>query len=559
MGPRRLLAIAGALAGLAAALAAPPALAEEEGPPFASYLHDVSEPDPALSLGTAIEEHHRIPLAGGVELDAWTLRPPVPERVPLVLEVTPYYGGGPLSDVNLALIYPQAGNLVPRRYAFGVVSVRGTGASGGCFTIAGPEEARDTAAAIEYLAHRSWANGSVGLTGVSYPGTTPQDVWVEAPPSLRTIVPVAGISDLYKYSFLNGIPRVPQGQAFNQYYWGLTGLAPVGQNGGSLAADPVSVPGAIAGEACADQVAVQEGGASSALDGNKDAYWRARDFRAELLASWDRPRASVFYVHGLGDWNVMPDMMDGWLPLIRAQGVPFKAWLGQWAHAWPLRSDWDTVVAAWFDRFLKERETGILDGPAIQVQDDTYTWRHEDVWPLPTEWRTLYPDALGTLGAAPGGGVRTFVVGPIVGPAGSFVEFATEPLPADLRLTGNPRIEIDVTANTPRASIAFSLVDRSAIRDRPINYAALSLNHAASLEQGAPSIAGIRQRIALDFFPQDDVVREGHRLVLVAAGDVLGGGPAIEPLTYGATITVHLTGAVLRLPVDATILTEPAP
>src|SRR5204862_242937 len=113
--------------------------------------------------------------------------------------------------------------LVPRGYAVGFVSVTGTGDSGGCFTQGGPQEALDIAAAIDYYGSQPWSNGNVGIMGVSYDGTTPQETWVEAPPHLKTIVPVAGISDLYKYNFVNGVHIEPQGYAFNTYYWALEG------------------------------------------------------------------------------------------------------------------------------------------------------------------------------------------------------------------------------------------------------------------------------------------------------------------------------------------------
>ena len=94
------------IAGLLAALAIPVVSALDFGtlpldPPqvtpsasVSSYLHDVSQPIPGVSWMTSITEHHRITMADGVELDAWIVRPDIPGQVPLVLELTPYYGGG---------------------------------------------------------------------------------------------------------------------------------------------------------------------------------------------------------------------------------------------------------------------------------------------------------------------------------------------------------------------------------------------------------------------------------------------------------------------------------
>ncbi len=560
----------------------------------ASYLHNLSAPVEGLSVLSGIVEQYRIVTAGEIELDTWIVRPDVDGPVPLVLTVTPYYGGGsPLTATGHAL--GRLGDeLVSRGYAVGISSVRGTGNSGGCFTIGSPQEALDTANVIETLAKEPWSNGNVGLIGVSYDGTTPQDVWVEAPPSLKAVVPIAGISDLYKYNFANGVPINVQGFGFNTYYWVLVGAVPfpLGATGNP---DPVAVPGAVAGEACTDQAEVQEGGVSSTVDGNKDAYWQERDFLAELNATPEKQRAAVFYVHGLQDWNVKPHNMEDWLPAVQAAGVPFKAWLGQWDHNWPESTDpaakctpagegdvaacrtdwWSESMVAWFDEFLVGRDTGILDAPAVQVQDDDGTWRHETEWP-PTDvaWRELHLGD-GALQDAPGSGETSYFdywgepVGANAGavslaqtgaqgPASAV--FLSEPFEADTHLSGLPRFEGNATASGNRASLMLSLVEVFPDgRERPFNFAAQSLNHVADLAAGMESVAGLTQRVAVDFFPQDDIVHKGSRLAFVASGNLILGdqpGPAFQPVSDGSTITLSFDGARLLLPVDGSIVVE---
>jgi X-Pro dipeptidyl-peptidase len=535
-----------------------------------SYLHNVSEPIPGVTVESSILLHHRIPAEDGTLLDTWVVRPNIAEPVPVILEVTSYYGGGsPVDPTNvLAGNFQQVAEIfVPRGYAVAISSVRGTGNSEGCFTIGGPEEARDTVAVIQYLAHQPWANGRVGMMGVSYPGTTPQDVWVEAPPELKTIVPISGISDLYKYNFVNGVHINPQGYAFNTYYWGMVGLSPVGLNGGDQLRDPVSVPGAVIGEVCPEQVWVQEGGVSSTVDGNKDGYWQLRDFLAELRATSSRPRASVFYIHGLQDWNVKPHMMEDWLPDLISD-VPYKIWLGQWGHAYPDREDWWTVLTAWYDKFLKGRDTGILTAPRVQVKDDDGRWRHESIWPAGNPARlTLHPRQDGTLASQPAPGAASYqdyngVLPPLglqpLGP--DRVVFVSEPLTEDLHLAGLPRFEADVTASGDRANLILTLAERTPDgSDRAVNYAAISLNHVQSLAQGRSSVAGLTQRVAVNFFPQDDVIHAGSRIVLIAAGNTVPGGqpgPDLQPVASGSEITLDLGNAKLVLPYDSTLTYE---
>lgn len=533
-----------------------------------SYLRNVSQPIPGVDWTTAISEHHRITMADGVELDAWIVRPNIPGPLPLVLDMTPYYGGGdptigkPLTAPGIATPFKE---LIKRGYAIGILSVRGTGNSGGCFTIGGPGEAEDLATAVEYFAAQPWSNRNVGAMGVSYDGTAPQDLWVRGTPSLKTIVPISGISDMYRYNYVNGVP-IDDTIGFNTYYWLITGLGPAGLYTGSQILDPVSVPPAIAGEACEERVEVTQETFDSFITGNKTPYWQVRDHHAALRADPNRQRASVFYIHGLQDWNVKPHNMEGWIEDLQKTNVPFKAWLGQWEHAWPNRQDWITVMTAWFDQFLKHRDTGILDAPKVQVQDDAGKWRNEPRWPATSKKVTLYPQVTGTLATSPGTGYADFEdyagqdVSETVPLPDDRVLFATAPLSNDLHLSGMPRFEGIVAATGQRANLLLTLAEQKPDGTlRPFNYAALSLNHVQSLEQGRPSVAGEPQFAGVNFYPQEDVVAAGSRLVLIAAGDhVYYGqpGPNMKPIATGSSIILDLATSRLVLPNDTSLAYE---
>lgn len=575
------------LAALLGALVVPAVLALDLGtlpvespvvtpsPSVGSYLHDVSQPIPGVSWMTSITEHHRITMADGVELDAWIVRPDIPGQVPLVLELTPYYGGGdptvtkPASNAadypyNIAIAGPFQ-ELIKRGYAFGILSMRGTGGSGGCFSIGGPQEAKDMATAIEYFAAQSWSNQNVGAMGVSYDGTAPQDLWVEAPPHLKTIVPISGISDMYKYNYVNGVP-IDDTVGFNTYYWLITGLGPAGLEGGSQLLDPVSAPDAVTGEACQERVEVTAETFTSFISGNKTPYWQARDHLAELNNDPTRKRASVFYIHGLQDWNVKPHNMEGWIEALQRSNVPFKAWLGQWDHAWPDRADWITVMTAWFDQFLKNRNTGILDTPKVQVKDDAGHWRHEPKWPATSKKVTLYPQVTGVLATAPGTGYADYndYFGQDVSESAPLpddrIAFATAPVGNDLHLSGMPRFEGIVAATGTRANLMLTLAEQLPDGSlRPFNFASLSLNHAKDLQQGKPSVAGEPQYVGVNFYPQEDVVHAGNRLVLLAAGDLMffgQPGPNMKPVASGSQIILDLQSSKLMLPNDTTLSYE---
>ncbi|MGB1586408.1 MAG: CocE/NonD family hydrolase [Thermoplasmatota archaeon] len=584
-----LLPLAGCLDGDGASEPTP----VDEGPaplttaPLTSYLHNVSQPIAGLSMDNAVIENIRTGITETIQLDSWIARPAGEGPFPLVLEVTPYYGGGNPSDPANALggWNTMHHTLIERGYAVGISSVRGTGNSGGCFTQGGPEEAVDTAKVIEHLAGLPWSNGNVGLIGVSYPGTTPQDVWVQATPSLKAVVPISGISDLYKYNFVNGVPINIQGFGFNTYYWAIVGLGPAGLSGGTQPlGDPTHVATAVAGEACPDQADVQSGGVTSTADGNKDAYWQVRDFGQELRDSPDKnaDRAAVWYIHGLQDWNVKPHMMEDWIEDIQATGVPFKAWLGQWGHAWPgsrtcgdsednvgaaCRGDWwDEAMVAWFDQFLLDKETGIMDAPAVQVQDDRGVWRHEATWPPETANLRLH-FGQGTLGGPSTGSVSYFDgrggLPALPGdPEITQAVWRSEPFAADTTISGLPVFHGNVTASGMRASLVLSMQTEDANGERrSFNFCIQSLNHVDSIESGAMDISGQTQEVQVRCFPQDDVIQAGHRLVIVASGNTVGSpAPGIQPISDGSTITIDLDGAWIDLPVDASrVVEDPQP
>ncbi len=567
---------------------APEALVPATTPPALAFLHDLSPmAHKDLASTPHVMEHHRIAVRELVELDSYVWRPAGVDNVPVVLTVTPYYGGGtpeasPLGNPSGML----AEALVPRGYAVGFVSVTGTGDSGGCFVQGGPQEAIDIAGAIEYYGGQSWSNGNVGLIGVSYDGTTPQEAWVEAPPHLKSIVPISGISDLYKYNYVNGVPIGTTGHAFNNYYWALTGLGPAGLEGGVGPTDPPSIPGAVLGEACTDQAEVQEAGAGSAVDGNKDAYWQARDFLARYEADKARSRAAVLYVHGLQDYNVKDHNMEGWIEALQGSGVPFKALLGQWQHAWPdngleagdckpdvqqmrpptCRADWwNATLVAWFDQTLKGIDTGVLDMPAVQVQDDAGVWRGEADWPpADVAWLTLFPDESGRLQDAPGAGQATYhdymggaASGVDLGPVSA--AFVSAPLEEDLHVSGLPWFRGNATATGHYASLVLTLAERTVFGERSLNFASQSLNHVAD-PAARRDVQGQRIDVSVRFLPSDDVVHKGSRLVLYASGNTVGsdygGTTSLQPFADGSLITLELAGARLALPIDGTIAPE---
>src|SRR3712207_9045534 len=86
------------------------------------------------------------------------------------------------------------------------MDLRGTGFSGGCIDYLGPRDGADLKHVIEWLGRQPWSNGRVGLTGVSYVGSTPILAAAQKPHALKTIVPIARWPPVYDSPFQDGRP-----------------------------------------------------------------------------------------------------------------------------------------------------------------------------------------------------------------------------------------------------------------------------------------------------------------------------------------------------------------
>ncbi|HZC46993.1 MAG TPA: CocE/NonD family hydrolase [Candidatus Acidoferrum sp.] len=118
-----------------------------------------------------VERNIEVPMRDGCVLRADLFRPDTSDKLPVLLNRTPYNKAMPsvFTGTLDALRAAEAG------YNVVVQDCRGRFASAGvwnCFT----DEARDGYDTIEWAARQSWANGNVGTYGASYMGAT-LDMW----------------------------------------------------------------------------------------------------------------------------------------------------------------------------------------------------------------------------------------------------------------------------------------------------------------------------------------------------------------------------------------------
>lgn len=441
--------------------------------------------------------------------------------------------------------------------------------------------------------------------GVSYDGTTAIELFVDPPEELKAVIPIEAISDYYRYSFVNGMIR-ENTPFFTTYYYAIVGLGPVGLSGGVGPSSPADFAVQLTGELCPEQLAYQQESLTAGTTGNRSPYWDERDAIALLQEDPRRPRPAMFYVQGYQDANVDPQMTDGFIEAVKATGTPWHVWMGQWVHTYPqprtsdcqalapCRGDFfEHALLAWLDQFLKGRDTGILEAPAVQTQADDGRWRHQEDWPPATSvMQAWYLHADGQLNQQPSDGAISYTdragarpeelrdldgnLGPIADGlpfiAGSRITFTSSPLAQTMRLTGIPRILSRVTSDSNRANFTATLFAQNPAGERRyLNFALQSLNHVEDSSAADSDISGRELELALNFYPQDNIIEAGWQLVLDIAGDIpsadiptgsdgsnfLTTGPSALPLGVGANIRLDLSQTQLLLPMNPSDRLEP--
>ena len=164
-----------------------------------------------------VERNIEVPMRDGCVLRADLFRPDTPEKLPVLLNRTPYNKAMPMvyGGTLDALRAAEAG------YNVMVQDCRGRFASAGvwnCFT----DEARDGYDTIEWAARQNWADGNVGTYGASYMGATQWLAATSTPPSLKAMAPSITASDYHDgWTY--------QGGAFALFFnvsWTMAALAP---------------------------------------------------------------------------------------------------------------------------------------------------------------------------------------------------------------------------------------------------------------------------------------------------------------------------------------------
>jgi X-Pro dipeptidyl-peptidase len=434
---------------------------------------------------------------------------------------------------------------VPRGYAVVLGESIGTFNSDGCPTVGDRVETLGTKAVIDWLNGRArgfdaagnpvsatWTTGAVGMTGVSYNGTLPNQVATTGVEGLETIIPVSAISSWYDYYRANGLVVAPhsetQGVGENEF---------LGEDTDVLAS---FIGGSRMATRCAGTIPFLLD-AQDRVTGDWSPFWEARDYLDDV----DRIRASVFVVHGLNDWNVKTKAFAEWWYRLDRYGVPRKIWLHNGGHGGPGGvglAPYRRAENRWFDHELFGVQNGIMDEPRSTIQREDGTYADEPDWPLPGARHAALrlsarsADAPGELSpgwTSQGGRLSQSFVDRgreldtddvlIQGPDESRPDrliYRTSPLAGDVRLSGTPWVNLRMSVeNRNAANLTAVLVDYgpagSAEPPVMVTRGWLDPQNRFSVSRSFPIRRGQEYGFRWDLQPDDYVFRAGRRIGLV--------------------------------------------
>jgi len=507
-----------------------------------------------------------IPMADGVQLAAriWLPVDAESDPVPALLEYLPYRRRDGTSGRDATVQPYMAGH----GYAAVRVDIRGSGDSDGLlldeYTAT---EVDDAVQVIAWLARQPWCSGRVGMWGISWGGINALQVAARRPPALAAIMPMGFADDRYDGDchYMGGC--LIEGNIS----WGGTFFA-----GNSRPPDPaVGERWRAMWRERLEQA--QPPVLTWLAHQRRDAYWRTDCVRDDA----SRIRAAVYAVSGWQD-----SYARSVLPLLERLSAPKKALIGPWAHGWPHLARPGPAIGflqealRWWDHWLKDRDTGIMDEPVLRVWMGTWVapaklvpewpgkWVAQSRWPLPApEVQTLFLCADG-LRPASGPATEQVLSSPQttgsragyqcsygLGPDLSDDQrqddgfsrcFDTAPLDQPLALLGEPELELTLRCDQPQALLAARLCDVAPDgRSLRLTYGLLNLSHRDGSENPVGLTPGEPVRIRLRLCALAQLIAPGHRLRL-ALSDTYW--PIAWPSPTRTQLTLHLEDAQLRLP-----------
>lgn len=537
-------------------------------------------PIPPLSPGTTDRyealpmENSMVPTRGG-DVYVEVIRPDVPPgtTVPVILTYTPYQLFLQSADDGLADFF------VPKGYARALAHVVGTGNSGGCWDYGGRRERDSAYDLVEWLGTRPWSSGRVGMVGGSYDGTTANMAAVEDPPHLATIVPEVAIGEWYGYAYHDGVrywlmdPGQQQSAVIDEQGFD----TPLAFDLGLALAPPLNPTDPDYGDRVAERLCPGADKIVHVMRGydtepDFDAFWRERSYTADA-ARIDVP---VLVQSGWRDYNVKFTESTRWFEAL-PDDIHSMLLMDQVDHGTPADPGfrWQTVLHAWFDQYLYGIDTKIKQQPRVRSKANDSVIRDDRAWPpAATDPVPLFLRPGGSLTSSPGldGPIGTYTDTGLTtesealatrGGTGELLWFESAPLQRDLRIAGEPRLDLLATSSatsTHFTPVLFDLGPPTTPAPQceyvppaeacTMGRGFLNARYRGGREAGVDLVPGQPYQATVRFLGNDWVVKAGHRIGLAVMGSNLWWAVPDEQRTTTTILSSPERRSALILPVE---------
>jgi len=459
-----------------------------------------------------------VPMSDGTKLGCGLTLPDAPGPFPVIVNGnTPYAPAHDTADTFWA----------PRGYATITCNPRGTMSSAQATPqLAGQtisfsaEEQQDWHDLTEWVATQPWSNGRVGWTGFSYGGISAYFALAKGHPAIKAIAPGAAFADAYRDII---------------YLGGIRGLDVTGWAIG-LSSAPLNVP-------------------AFRSHPTYDDFWR----NASIETKYPQLRATGVPILNYGGWYDI--YQDGEPENYRA--LKDQTWLvmSGGGHLNGAGSVPNGGLLAWFDRWVMGLPSAPLPPQKVTSFEKPNTggrgWQELADWPPPNaSTLRLHLTAAAGLGVDAGpSGERSYVVNPHDGQAKYWSlpapddpgqdqqtadrprqTYDTEPLPADLVLTGPVIAHLEATLSATDGNLVVRVMDVAPDgASTLISTGWLKASHRRSHERPEPVTPGKRTGYDVRVWPTNWRMQKGHVLRLsVSSGDV----PRIEPDAPAGTVAI---------------------
>ena len=361
-----------------------------------------------------VETDVPVPARDGARLYADVYRPDTTDRVPVLLQRTPY---------NKALPYARNGVLdalraVSHGFAVVIQDARGRYTSDGEFYpfLNEIDDGYDT---VEWCAAQPWSSGKVGMYGSSYVGATQWLAAVSRPPSLAAIAPRVTASDYYEgWTYQGGAFALGFAVSWTMSQLALGNIAKISRDKSLPPGIGASLVGAVDRmEETLQYLPTEE---FPHFKGEIAPYfydWLAHPSADDYWKRWkieDRHDQIAVPALNVGGWHDI--FLKGTLRnyvgmrekgLTETSRTGQKLVVGPWNHGGSRGAgisgemyfgvmsadsaiDLPGLFLRWHDFWLKGVDNGIMDEPPVRVfVMGENVWRYEQEWPLA---RTQYLD-----------------------------------------------------------------------------------------------------------------------------------------------------------------------